>query len=166
MFADEGIGVHLCKLMGKNYKFTHKTHSLEFMDGGTLALQLSYIIASFDEVIIIDCIDANDAKIGDVFFFPYDAMPKSINWSGSAHELEMLQTLQYMELMGDLPKVKILAVIPKRIEAMSFKLSDEILNSSKTMQKTLLNYLEKQGFSWNKINDFSLQDLALNSYKN
>ncbi|HED6274349.1 TPA: HyaD/HybD family hydrogenase maturation endopeptidase [Campylobacter coli] len=166
MFADEGIGVHLCKLLEKNYKFTHSNHSLDFVDGGTLALQLSYIIAEYDKMIVLDCIDADDSKIGDVFFFPYDAMPKKINWSGSAHEVEMLQTLQYMELMGDLPHTQILACVPKRIKPMSFTLSQEIVSAGEIMEKTLLEYLTKEGFSYEKIANHSLQELADIPYKN
>ncbi|MBZ7936289.1 HyaD/HybD family hydrogenase maturation endopeptidase [Campylobacter sp. B0100352/1] len=165
MFADEGIGVHVCNFLKKNYEFTHPIHSIEFIDGGTLALQLSYIIASYDRVILIDCIDADNANIGDVFFFPYEAMPKNLNWSGSAHEVEMLQTLQYMELMGDLPQTQILACIPKRIEPMSFQLSNEILKSSEIMKKTLLDYLKKEGFECKKVKNYSLQELANNAYK-
>lgn len=166
VFADEGLGVHLCKQLEKNYKFTSDKHSIDFVDGGTLALQLSYIIAQYDKMIVIDCIDADDAKAGDVFFFPYDAMPKKISWSGSAHEVEMLQTLQYMELVGDLPQTQILACVPKRIEQMSFELSKEIVNASKIMIDTVIKQLEKEGFSCEKIADFSLQDLANSSYKN
>ncbi|MBZ7953395.1 MULTISPECIES: HyaD/HybD family hydrogenase maturation endopeptidase [Campylobacter] len=165
MFADEGIGVHVCNFLKKNYEFTHPIHSIEFIDGGTLALQLSYIIASYDRVILIDCIDADNANIGDVFFFPYEAMPKNLNWSGSAHEVEMLQTLQYMELMGDLPRTQILACIPKRIKPMSFQLSSEILKSSEIMKKTLLDFLKKEGFEYKKVKNYSLQELANNAYK-
>ncbi|MBZ7940702.1 HyaD/HybD family hydrogenase maturation endopeptidase [Campylobacter sp. RM13744] len=165
MFADEGIGVHVCNFMKKNYKFAHPIHTIKFIDGGTLALQLSYIIASYDRVILIDCIDADNANIGDVFFFPYEAMPKNLNWSGSAHEVEMLQTLQYMELAGDLPQIQILACIPKRIKPMSFQLSSEIVKSSKIMEKTLLDYLKKEGFEYKKIGNYSLQELADNAYK-
>ncbi len=166
MFADEGLGVHLCKQIEKNYKFTHSNFSLDFIDGGTLALQLSYIIAKYDRVIILDCIEADGGKIGDVFFFPYDSMPKKISWSGSAHEIEMLQTLQYMELAGDLPKTHILACIPKRIEAMSFRLSDEVIQGARVMKKTLFDFLSKEGFVYEKVADFSLQELADISYKN
>lgn len=166
MFADEGLGVHLCKLIQKNYTFTHKkNHTLEFVDGGTLALGLSYIISDYDKMIVIDCIDADDANIGDIFFFPYDAMPKKVNWSGSVHEVEMLQTLQYMELSGYLPKTYILACVPKRIESMSFKLSNEIINSSKIMEKKLLDFLKEEGFEYKKVNNFSLQELADISFK-
>ncbi|WP_257814249.1 hydrogenase maturation protease, partial [Campylobacter jejuni] len=120
----------------------------------------------YDRLIVLDCIEAQDASIGDVFFFPYDAMPNKISWSGSAHEIEMLQTLQYMELAGDLPKTHILACVPKRIEAMSFKLSDELIQGAKIMEKTLLDFLSKEGFTYEKIADFSLQELADISYKN
>lgn len=165
MFADEGIGVHLQKLLEKNYTFSHKEHSLSFLDGGTLAMLLSQRISEFDRVIIIDCIDALDAKIGDVFFFNYDDMPNKLSWSKSAHELEMLQTLQYMELLGDLPKTKILACIPKRIEQMTFELSDEVIKAAKIMEKTLLDYLNKKGFEYEKIANHDLQELAYISYK-
>ena len=165
MFADEGLGVHLCKLIQKNYSFTHPEYTLDFVDGGTLAMQLSYIIANYDKMVVLDCLEADDAQIGDVFFFPYEAMPKKISWSGSAHEVEMLQTLQYMELLGDLPKTQILGFIPKRIEPMSFELSSEALKAAKTMEKSLLNYLQKEGFECKQVANFLLQELALNSYK-
>ncbi len=165
MFADEGLGVHLCRQIQKNYTFSHPSFKLDFLDGGTLALRLSYVIAKYDKMVVIDCIEADGAKVGDVFFFPYEAMPKKISWSGSAHEVEMLQTLQYMELLGDLPQTQILACVPKRIEQMSFELSNELVEASELMIKTLLDFLKKEGFSYEKIADYSLRELARNSYK-
>ena len=131
-----------------------------FIDGGTLASFLMPTMAEFDEILLVDCIDAEGAKGGEVYFFDYDAMPKQISWSGSAHEVEMLQTLQMMDLCGDLPHVKILAVVPQRIEEASFKLSSVILESSKTMEKTALKHLSDLGFAHEKIADLSAQDIA------
>ena len=133
---------------------------IRFIDGGTLASFLMPTMAEFDEILLVDCIDADGAKGGEVYFFDYDAMPKQISWSGSAHEVEMLQTLQMMDLCGDLPHVKILAVVPQRIEEASFKLSSVILKSSKTMEKTALKYLSDLGFAHEKIADLSVQDIA------
>ena len=133
---------------------------IRFIDGGTLASFLMPTMAEFDEILLVDCIDAEGAKGGEVYFFDYDAMPKQISWSGSAHEVEMLQTLQMMDLCGDLPHVKILAVVPQRIEEASFKLSYVILESSKTMEKTALKYLSDLGFAHEKIADLSAQDIA------
>ena len=133
---------------------------IRFIDGGTLASFLMPTMAEFDEILLVDCIDADGAKGGEVYFFDYDAMPKQISWSGSAHEVEMLQTLQMMALCGDLPHVKILAVVPRRIEEASFKLSSVILESSKIMEKTALKYLSDLGFAHEKIADLSAQDIA------
>ena len=133
---------------------------IRFIDGGTLASFLMPTMAEFDEILLVDCIDADGAKGGEVYFFDYDAMPKQISWSGSAHEVEMLQTLQMMDLCGDLPHVKILAVVPRRIKEASFKLSSVILESSKIMEKTALKYLSDLGFAHEKIADLSAQDIA------
>ena len=165
MFADEGLGVHLCKLMSRNFKFTHPAHRLDFIDGGTLGLRLSYIIAKYDKMIVLDCLEADDSEVGEVFFFPYEAMPKKVSFSGSAHEVEMLQTLQFMELAGDLPQTQILGFIPKRIEPMSFTLSQHALKAGELMQKTLLKFLQDEGFVCEQVANFTLQEIALNSYK-
>mgnify|MGYP001642027693 CR=1 FL=1 len=133
---------------------------IRFIDGGTLASFLMPTMAEFDEILLVDCIDADGAKGGEVYFFDYEAMPKQVSWSGSAHEVEMLQTLQMMDLCGDLPHVKILAVVPRRIEEASFKLSSVILESSKIMEKTALKYLSDLGFAHEKIADLSAQDIA------
>ena len=139
---------------------SNSADQIRFIDGGTLASFLMPTMAEFDEILLVDCIDADGAKGGEVYFFDYDAMPKQISWSGSAHEVEMLQTLQMMDLYGDLPHVKILAVVPQRIEEASFKLSSVILESSKIMEKTALKYLSDLGFAHEKIADLSAQDIA------
>lgn len=139
---------------------SNSSDQIRFIDGGTLASFLMPTMAEFNEILLVDCIDAEGAKGGEVYFFDYDAMPKQISWSGSAHEVEMLQTLQMMDLCGDLPHVKILAVVPRRIEEASFKLSSVILESSKIMEKTALQYLSDLGFAHEKIADLSAQDIA------
>ena len=139
---------------------SNSADQISFIDGGTLASFLMPTMAEFDEILLVDCIGADGAKGGEVYFFDYDAMPKQISWSGSAHEIEMLQTLQMMDLCGDLPHVKILAVVPRRIEEASFKLSSVILKSSKIMEKTALKYLSDLGFAHEKIADLSAQDIA------
>lgn len=166
MFADEGLGVHLCKLISKNYAFSHPSYRLDFIDGGTLGLRLSYIIAKYDKMVVLDCLETDDGEVGEVFFFPYEAMPAKVSFSGSAHEVEMLQTLQYMELAGDLPQTHILGFIPKRIEPMSFELSAQALKAAFAMEQSLLNFLQNEGFTHQKIANFTLQELALKSYKN
>ncbi|MCD8213489.1 MAG: HyaD/HybD family hydrogenase maturation endopeptidase [Campylobacter sp.] len=160
MFSDEGVGVHFTQTIKRNYKFTHDTHSLNFIDGGTLAIALTPIIAEYDYLIVVDCISSDDGGVGDVYFFDYDAIPGKISWDGSAHEVEMLQTLQLMELAGDIPKTKILGIIPKRVVPMSFELSSEIQKGFFVMEKTLLKHLKDMGFAYEKIANFNISDIA------
>ncbi len=159
LFGDEGVGVHFTNYMKLNYKLRGE-NSLEFVDGGTLAMSLTPIIAEFDKVLVIDCIDADNAEVGGVYYFNYLDMPNRISWHGSAHEVETLQTLNSMEILGDLPDTQILGVVPKRIEPMTFELSSEILSAVPIMEKTTLKFLETFGFKGEKISNFSLQDIA------
>ena len=134
---------------------------LKFIDGGTLAIALTPIIAWADVLIVADCISADGAETGDVYFFGYEQMPPAVSWNGSAHEVEMLETLRLMELAGDLPQTKILGIVPKRIEPMSFELSAEAREGVNLMEKTLLSELSRLGFSYEKIANFSAPDIAL-----
>jgi len=181
MFGDEGVGVHFVKMMERNYKFSPKIRAkfdsalnlddkfdadganleLRFIDGGTLAMALTPLIAQADVLIVVDCISTDGGETGDVYFFGYEQMPPSISWNGSAHEVEMLETLRLMELTGDLPRTKILGIVPKRIEPMSFELSSQAQEGVNLMEKTLLNELSRLGFSYEKIANFSVSGIAL-----
>lgn len=161
MFSDEGVGVHLCNLLAKKYKFTSENHSVDFVDGGTLAMALMHIMVEYDEILLLDCIDADGGQIGDVFYFDYAVMPKAISWSGSAHEIEMLQTLQMLDLTGERPKTQILAIIPKRITPMSFEISDEISQGFEIMEKKAVLHLENLGFKAEILKpNLKIQDIA------
>ena len=141
LFGDEGIGVHLANYIDEKYKFT--SHQVDIIDGGTLAHKLVPIIVDYDKVFIFDCVDVSDAKIGDVYFFDFTDVPECVSWQGSAHEVEMLQTLQMVEMMGDLPPTKIVGVIPYVIgEDSTFTMTDEVVKASETMERVIIDYLK------------------------
>lgn len=166
LFQDEGMGVHFIHYLDEKYKFNSSKNTLSFIDGGTLAQRLIPEIIKYDEVLVIDCIDAKDSKAGDVFFFDYKKVPSNVNWQGSAHEVEMLQTLNMIDMNGDLPKTYVLGLVPKRVaDDTSFELSEELIEASKTMEKVVLDYLSKLDFELTKIRDISLREIALVSYK-
>lgn len=143
LFGDEGIGAHFAHYIDEKYTFSpSEGNSITIIDGGTLAHLLIPIIVEYDKVILVDCIESEDGKFGDVFFFDFEDMPKQISWQGSAHEVETLQTLEMMRTHGDIPSIKIIGVIPTRIESDStFELSDEIKNAVNTMEKVLRKYI-------------------------
>ena len=134
---------------------------LKFIDGGTLAMALTPLRAQADVLIVADCVSVDGGETGEVYFFGYEQMPPAVSWNGSAHEVEMLETLRLMELAGDLPRTKILGIVPKRIEPMSFEISAQVQEGANLMEKTLLNELSQLGFSYEKIANFSVCDIAL-----
>ncbi len=166
LFGDEGIGVHLCNYLKVNYAFTSSSHSVEFVDGGTLAQALIPMIVEYDSVLVLDTVNVAGAQIGDVYSFPFSAIPDTITWAGSAHEVEMLQTLKMIKLLGDLPPLHIIGIVPKIIgEDTTFNLSSELLSRFATLEQEALNQLQALGFDSKKIDSTPIQTIANNSYK-
>ncbi len=165
LFGDEGVGPHLANLIERKYQFASDEHSVEVVDGGTLAHRLIPIITEYDRVILIDCVKVDDGEIGDVYSFEFSDMPEYITWNGSAHEVEMLQTLQMIEMIGDLPPVKIVGVVPYVIgENSTFSMTDEVLAASLTMERTIIKYLEFLGIDIKTRNDLKITDVTSDTY--
>ncbi len=166
LFGDEGIGVHLSNYLKVNYSFSSCRHTIDFVDGGTLAQSLIPLIVDYDCVLMLDSVDVKDAKIGDVYSFPFSALPEQVTWAGSAHEVEMLQTLRMTDILGDLPPLHIIGIVPEIIgENTTFELSKDLLANVATMEQEALQYIKNLGFEINKISHIPLQEIANNSYK-
>lgn len=141
LFGDEGVGAHFVHYLDEKYHFESE-NEIVLLDGGTLAHQLIPLIVQFDEVVLIDCIENEEGKYGDVFFFDFKNIPPKMSWQGSAHEVETLQTLEMMRTNGDIPSLKIIGVVPRRIGSdPTFMLSTEVLNAVKVMEKVLIQHL-------------------------
>ena len=164
LFGDEGIGVHFIKYMGEKYRFEGE-HQIDIVDGGTLAQRLIPIIVEYDHLIIIDTINAPGVQAGEVYFFDFDAVPDAVDWQGSAHEVEMLQTLNMMDLAGDRPPTMIMGVVPTIIEATEFSLSEGVADAVPLMEKTLLDYLQTQGIDAVKKAEVDMQAILPNSFR-
>jgi hydrogenase maturation protease len=165
LYADEGIGVHFTNYINDKYTFTHPSHQLDIIDGGTLAQGLIPIICQYDQLIVVDTVNSAQAQAGEVFFFDFDHAPAEIDWQGSAHEVEMLQTLTMMDLVGDRPQTQVLGVIPTIIVPMTLGLTDALYAAVPTMEKTLINYLSSLGFSHLQDNSVTIDLVIPDAYK-
>ncbi len=165
LFGDEGIGVHLVNYLNEKYNF--KDAEVDLIDGGTLAQRLIPIIVEYDKVFIFDTVDVDEGKIGDVYFFDFLNVPECISFEGSAHEVEMLQTLEMIHLMGDLPETKIIGVVPYVIgEDTTFSITEPVRKAAKLMEKILIDELEKLGVECEIKNpNVKLEEIAKLSYK-
>ncbi len=166
LFGDEGIGVHMINYLDEKYEFKGE-HQVDLIDGGTLAQRLIPIIVEYDKVFVFDTVDVDEPNIGDVYFFNFLDVPECVHWQGSAHEVEMLQTLEMIHMMGDLPDTKIIGVVPYVIgEDTTFTITESVLKASELMEKILINELKKLNVEIEVKNpNASLQDIARESYK-
>ena len=164
LFGDEGIGVHFINYIGQKYHFEGEPH-IDLIDGGTLAQRLIPIIVEYDHVIVIDTINAPGVQAGEVYFFDFDVIPDAVDWQGSAHEVEMLQTLNMMDLAGDRPPTMIMGIVPTVIEATEFSLSEGVAAAVPLMEKTLLNHLKTLGIDAVKKSEVDIQTILPNSFR-
>ena len=165
LFGDEGIGPHLANLIDEKYKFISDNHIVDILDGGTLAQRLIPIITDYDSVLLIDCVNVVDGNIGDVYSFDFTDVPECITWNGSAHEVEMLQTLQMIEMLGDLPPTKIVGVIPFVIgENSTFSMTPEVLTAAKTMERVIIKYIEDLGVKVLIKKNITLEEVSKYTY--
>ncbi|WP_104750251.1 HyaD/HybD family hydrogenase maturation endopeptidase [Helicobacter cynogastricus] len=166
LLGDEGVGVHLCNQLERNYDFTYP-HKLEFMDGGTLAQALIPWIVEFDRVLLLDCVSVASARVGEVFCFEFENIPPEITWAGSAHEVEMLQTLRLTALMGDLPPVRVIGLVPSIVQDQTtFQLSAPMCEGALLAKARALESLTEWGVrATPKTQIQSLQEIAYQSYR-
>lgn len=165
LFGDEGIGPHLANLIDEKYEFVSNEHVVDVLDGGTLAQRLIPIITDYDNVLLIDCVNVADGEVGDVYSFDFNDVPECITWNGSAHEVEMLQTLQMIEMLGDLPLTKIVGVIPYVIgENSTFSMTAEVLKASLTMEQVITKYIEDFGVKVLIKKNVTLEEVSKYTY--
>ncbi|MFU8819781.1 MAG: HyaD/HybD family hydrogenase maturation endopeptidase [Desulfurivibrio sp.] len=161
LFGDEGLGVHLASLLRRNYRF-NSVHQVEVVDGGTLGPHLIPLLAEQDRVLLLDTIKAEESEPGEVFCFDYEKVPARVNWQGSAHEVEMRQTLAMMKMAGDLPRITVLAAVPEIISETSFKLTPPLLRAAALMESKALALLTEWEVAAERIDTVSVEQIARN----
>lgn len=100
-----------------------------------------------------------------MYFFDFDKAPAEIDWQGSAHEVEMLQTLIMMEMVGDRPKTYVLGITPTVLEPMHLGLTSRIHAAIPTMEKAIIQHLQSLGVDCQRINNIEINDLIPTAYK-
>lgn len=91
--------------------------------------------------------------------------PNEIDWQGSAHEVEMLQTLNMMDIVGDRPHTFVLGVTPTVIEPMTLGLTPHLHAAIPLMEHALLTHLTDLGFSQQIVNEITVDQVIPDAYK-
>lgn len=143
-YGDEGAGVHLVHYLRTKYAFPNH---VDIIDGGTLGWDLLNLIASYEQVLLIDAVAA---PVGKIYRFHKDDVPAEIGYGKlSSHEWEIPDLLTAMDLYGDLPEVTIIGIgvnpLCFGVGEVGVLLSDTLRERLEPLARVTLRELERLG---------------------
>ena len=141
LLSDEGVGVHAVNALIKQYIFTPP---VEFIDGGTMGLDLLPLFQSRDRLLIIDAVDFGKAP-GHIGVLEGDKIPSVLNPKLSAHHIGLSDILFAAKLMRETPpEVRLIGIQPKSLET-GLDMTPEIQVKLNTLIDLVLQKLKE----WN-----------------
>lgn len=140
LLNDEGVGIHVVATLEKEGYL-----GADLMDGGTGGFHLLSFIQSYKTVIIIDA-SLDQFAAGHVRVL-YPKYAKDFPVQLSAHEVGLKDLLDAAFLLGNMPKIHLIAISIKDFQDMGMELTQEveaaIPEAVKTV-KTLVESLQNQ----------------------
>ena len=143
LLRDEGIGVKIVQKLQTEYSFSP---NVEFMDGGTLGLRLLDPIAQADHVIVVDAVQNGQAP-GTLYQLPAEELEKRVTFKNSLHQLDLVETLAYAEVLGHRPSAIIIGIEPADISPWGTELTQVVENRLDELCSMVLSEIERAGGS-------------------
>ena len=119
LLQDEGVGVRVIEILSKDYCFSS---NVALMDGGTLGLRLLDPIAQSDYLIVVDAVQ-NAQPPGTLYRISTDEIAKRVSFKNSLHQLDLVETLAYAEILGNRPQAIIIGIEPEDISPWGLELT-------------------------------------------
>lgn len=141
LMADEGFGVHFVKWLEGRHTFPE---TVEIIDGGTLAYFLLDIMDRSSTMIIIDVIKLSDAP-GSIYRFTQAEFATYMPPPTSAHEVTLSDVLCKAEMIGELPEIVFLCIVPLAYQDMGLELTPELKARFPEMERLVLAELRNLG---------------------
>lgn len=130
ILRDEGLGVLATWVLEANYAFVPE---IRFLDGGVLGLDLVSEFERHSRLIILDAVASLDPP-GTLYRFPGEALWKREGPARTAHEVDLLDVLKVASLLGPLPDLVLLGMVPAEV-------GGPALGLSASLQKPFVRYL-------------------------
>ena len=141
LMADEGFGVHFVKWFEGRHSFPE---TVEIIDGGTLGYFLLDIMDRSSSMIIIDVIKLADAP-GSIYRFTHAEFTTYMPPPTSAHEVSLSDVLCKAEMIGELPEIVFLCIVPSNYQDMNLELTPGLQERFPAMERLVLAELTRLG---------------------
>jgi len=138
LLQDEGVGVHFVQALNKE---DLDYANLEIIDGGT-SPEIVSLVEGADKLIIIDAVKGGKEP-GTIYRFGIDDVNMDSPMRLSLHQMNVLDNLQMLNLMGKQPmSTTIIGIEPKTMEP-GLELSPEIQSKIPEITRLVIKEIEE-----------------------
>lgn len=141
LVKDEGAGIRALQMLESNYELPD---TVDLIDGGVLGLNLLGILQEADELILLDSVKGDGAP-GEIYQFDYAEIPPRISYKDSLHQLDFVDTMTNLSLVGNPPHTIVIGVEPELIEAWGMELTPRVQAAIPQMVELAVRELKKHG---------------------
>ena len=138
---DEGVGVRVVQDLIERYDFPE---NVDVVDGGVLGLSLMSVIETTDVLIVADAVKLG-GKPGDLFRMPWSEITERTRYKDSLHQIDFIETMALVTLIGDQPDTVVIGVQPEDIETWTLELSPVVAARVPDLLNMVLGELESWG---------------------
>lgn len=143
LLSDEGIGVHIVRLLRERYGFPQE---VEILDGGTLGLDLLPYVEAADRLLIVDAVQM-DAPPGTMVRLEGTEVPAVLSLKYSPHQVGLTDLLAVARLRGRAPaEIVLWGVQPASLEV-GLELSPTIAAQVEPLVRNVLAELQRWGIA-------------------
>jgi len=146
---DEGFGVHFLRWFLERHRLPE---DVEAVDGGTLGYVLLDLFDRCERMVVIDTIKLDDPP-GSVYRFTHEEMSRYLPPPTTAHEVSFADVLCKAEMIGELPEIIFLCIIPGEWRDMGLEMTAEMTERLPVMERLLLAELENLGIGTEPTGD-------------
>jgi hydrogenase maturation protease len=122
LLRDEGVGVKAVVKLQSEYDFSD---NVELMDGGTLGLSLLDPICQSDHLIVVDAVKYGHPP-GTLYRFTAEDFERRVSYKNSLHQLDLVETLAFAELLEKRPNAVVVGIEPEDISPWGMELTETV----------------------------------------
>lgn len=145
LMGDDGVGIHVIRdLLTKPAILAFKGAKIEILDGGTLGYLLIDRLAGTDALIVVDAANIRE-NAGEIRIFLNEDMDEflSENRTSSVHEVGLIDLVQMMTLIEQIPRRRALVGIQPSIIDWETELSPSLAPSVFEAGNAIFNILSE-----------------------
>ncbi|MEW6261873.1 MAG: HyaD/HybD family hydrogenase maturation endopeptidase [Thermodesulfobacteriota bacterium] len=142
LMSDDGVGVRVAQELDKTWDFPAE---VEIVDGGVLGLSLLSVLESAGRLIVVDAVRLG-GRPGDLYRLPWEELKARTRYKDSLHQIDFVETMAVLPLIGTPPPTIIIGVEPADVETFSLNLSPVVAGRLPDLCRMVLEELKARGF--------------------